>query len=395
MRIAVLGGTFNPIHSGHLNIVDAVLNNLKPDKLIVMPTGVPPHKQAKDLASDEDRLTMLNLALQEYDNVIVSDYEILGEGKSYTVLTLEHLRLIYPNDDLYFVMGSDMLLSFLNWFRPERIMELATLVGICRSESSRERDKESVKKIIAAGGRCILLDCPAVEVSSTQVRERIKKGEDISDILPPAVERYIKERGLYTMQEKYSEYRTYLEKTLSKKRYEHSLYVADEALKLARRFGADEEKCYLSGLLHDICKEISYDEQRELMERSQFEISPTEQIAPKTYHGIAASVFIKEKFGICDMDILSAIRYHTVAKGGMNLIEKILYMADLISFDRVYDDVDYIRACTYEDIDRGMYEAMKFSVNYSVEHKRTIPQSTLEAYNEYTLIELKRLSDKK
>ncbi len=193
------------------------------------------------------------------------------------------------------------------------------------------------------------------------------------------------------MTEKYLEYKTYLEKTLSQKRYEHSLYVADEALKLARRFGADEEKCYLSGLLHDICKEISYDEQRELMSRSQFEISPTERIAPKTYHGIAAAVFIKEKFGIFDEEILSAIRYHTVAKGKMSLVEKILYMADLISFDRVYDDVDYIRACTYEDIDRGMYEAMKFSVNYSVEHKRTIPQSTLEAYNEYTLIELKRI----
>ena len=184
------------------------------------------------------------------------------------------------------------------------------------------------------------------------------------------------------------------EKTLSKKRYEHSLYVADEALMLARHFGADEDKCYLSGLLHDICKEISKDSQKELMSRSQFEISKTELNAPKTYHGIAASVFIKEEFGITDPEILSAIRYHTVAKGGMSLIEKILYMADLISFDRVYKDVDYIRACTYEDIDRGMYEAMKFSVNYSVEHMRTIPQSTLDAYNEYTLIEIKRLGDK-
>lgn len=197
------------------------------------------------------------------------------------------------------------------------------------------------------------------------------------------------------MLNRFENYRAYLEANLSKKRYEHSLYVADEALKLARHFGADEEKCYISGLLHDVCKEIPASEQLKLMQKSRYDISDTEMNAPKTYHGIAASVFIEEEFGITDPDILSSIRYHTVAKGGMNLIEKILYMADLISFDRVYEDVDYIRACTYEDIDRGMYEAMKFSVNYSVEHKRTIPNSTLDAYNEYTLIELKRLEDKR
>ncbi len=394
MKIAVLGGTFNPIHNGHLNIVDAVLQSLNPDKLIIMPTGTPPHKQAKNLVSDGDRLAMLNLAVADKEKVTVSDYEILKEGKSYTVLTMEHLSTLYPNDELYFVMGSDMLFTFLNWFRPERIMQLATLVGICRDEDSREKDKESAERIIAAGGRCILINCPAVEVSSTEIRTKAQAGKDISDLVPLSVADYIKERGLYSLQSKYSEYQAYLEKTLSKKRYEHSLYVADEALKLARHFGADEEKCYLSGLLHDICKEISKDSQKELMSRSQFEISKTELNAPKTYHGIAASVFIKEEFGITDPEILSAIRYHTVAKGGMSLIEKILYMADLISFDRVYKDVDYIRACTYEDIDRGMYEAMKFSVNYSVEHMRTIPQSTLDAYNEYTLIEIKRIGDK-
>ncbi len=197
MKIAVLGGTFNPVHLGHLNIVNAVLRDLNPDKLIVMPTGTPPHKKAQDLASDEDRLAMLNLALCDFGNVTVSDYEMLNEGKSYTVLTLEHLHSLYPNDELYFVMGSDMLFSFLKWFRPERIMELATLVGICRSESSRQRDKESADKIIAAGGKCILINCPAVEVSSTEVRERIKSGEAVSDVLPQKVADYIKERGLY------------------------------------------------------------------------------------------------------------------------------------------------------------------------------------------------------
>ncbi len=395
MKIAVLGGTFNPIHNGHLNVVNSVLQSLCPDKLIIMPTGTPPHKQAKDLASDNDRIAMIKLAVKEKETVTVSDYEILKEGKSYTVLTMEHLNELYPNDELYFVMGSDMLKTFLNWYMPERIMQLATLVGICRDEDVRDEDKRSVERIIQAGGRCILINSPAVEVSSTEVRQKAKLGKDVSSLVPLSVAEYIKSNELYTVEGRYKSYQAYLEKTLSKKRFEHSVYVAAEALKLARHFGADEDKCYLSGLLHDICKEISVDEQKELMSRSQFEISQTELNAPKTYHGIAASVFIKEEFGITDPEILSAIRYHTVAKGGMNVVEKILYMADLISFDRVYKDVDYIRACTYEDIDRGMYEAMKFSLNYFVEHIRTVPASTLDAYNEYTLIEINRLKDKK
>lgn len=197
MKITVFGGTFNPIHNGHLNIVDAVLSRLCPDKLIIMPTGTPPHKQAQRLVSDGDRLTMLKLAVSDRENVEVSDYEIKKEGKSYTVLTLEHLKELYPDDELYFVMGSDMLSSFLNWYRPERIMELATLVCISRSEDEKQKDKQSAERIASVGGKCILIECEAVEVSSTEVRNLISTDSDISKLVPKSVEEYIIERGLY------------------------------------------------------------------------------------------------------------------------------------------------------------------------------------------------------
>lgn len=197
MKITVFGGTFNPIHNGHLNIVDAVLSRLCPDKLIIMPTGTPPHKQAQRLVSDDDRLTMLKLAVSDRENVEVSDYEIKKEGKSYTVLTLEHLKELYPDDELYFVMGSDMLSSFLNWYRPERIMELATLVCISRSEEEKQKDKQSAERIASVGGKCILVECEAVEVSSTEVRNLISTDSDISKLVPKSVEEYIIERGLY------------------------------------------------------------------------------------------------------------------------------------------------------------------------------------------------------
>lgn len=184
----------------------------------------------------------------------------------------------------------------------------------------------------------------------------------------------------------------YLRQNLSAKRFHHSLCVADAAKRLAEINGADPDKCYLSGLLHDICKEMPKQEQLELVMRSEYEVSEIEIRAPKTHHAIAGAVFVKERYGITDPDILTPIRWHTVGKGGMNLYEQILYMADLISDERDYKDAEFIREITYSDLTRGLYEAFKFMVKDNVKKCRLIPQATLDAYNEYTALEIARLS---
>ncbi|MCD7890050.1 MAG: nicotinate-nucleotide adenylyltransferase [Oscillospiraceae bacterium] len=386
MKIAIFGGTFNPIHNGHLNVIDNVLKELNPDKLILMPTHIPPHKAVKDLASDEARLEMCRLVASQYPSVEVSDFEIKSEGKSYTVNTMEHLHSIYPDDELYFVMGSDMLNTFLTWVKPDRIMELCTLVCVCRSESDRKQSEAKAEEIRTCGGRCNLIDCEAVEASSTEIRADLIAYNTSFGRIPESVEHYILENGLYNFDKtKYNSYREYLEGILSEKRFNHSLNVADEALKLAVLNDCDREKAYFAGLVHDICKEIPIEEQYELVLRCPLNVTEVELHAPKTYHGIAGSVFLKEHFGITDPDILSAVRYHTVAKGGMNLLEKIIYMADLISKERHYQDVEYYRDVTHKDLDLGLYEAMKFSIEDSISKTRTIPTLTLDAYNEYTL----------
>lgn len=190
-----------------------------------------------------------------------------------------------------------------------------------------------------------------------------------------------------------SEMMKYLSENLSQKRFHHSLCVADAAKRLAVTNGADPDKCYLAGLLHDICKELPKHEQLEIVLRSDFEVSDIEINAPKTHHAIAGAQFVKEKYGITDPDILTPIRWHTVGKGGMNIYEQILYMADLISADRNYKDIDYIRETTYCDLNRGLYEAFRWMIEENLIKCRLIPQSTFDAYNEYTMIELKRLRD--
>ena len=189
------------------------------------------------------------------------------------------------------------------------------------------------------------------------------------------------------------EMREFLRDNLSEKRYHHSLCVADAAKRLAEINGADPDKCYLAGLLHDICKELPKKEQRALVMRSELNVSETEINAHKTHHAVAGAVFVKEKYGITDPDILTPIRWHTVGKGGMNIYEQILYMADLISDDRNYDDIERIRDITYRDLKRGLYEAFKWMILENLEKCRVIPQTTFDAYNEYTKIELKRLED--
>ena len=185
----------------------------------------------------------------------------------------------------------------------------------------------------------------------------------------------------------------YLRQNLSEKRFRHSLNVSEAAKRLAEINGADADKAYLSGLLHDICKEMPAEEQTALMKRSDFERSDVEWGAKKTHHAVAGARFVFEKYGVSDPDILSPIRWHTVGRGGMSIYEKIIFMADLISADRTYPGAEEIRSVTYEDLDRGLYEAFKWMICENVAKKRLIPKSTFDAYNEYTAKELKRTSD--
>lgn len=196
-KTVVFGGTFNPFHFGHLKLIEETIRAVSPDRFILMPTHVPPHKIADELASDADRLEMCRLAAKHIGGIEVSDYEIKKGGKSYTFLTLEHLNRLYPDEQLYFAMGSDMLISFLRWRYPERIMELAVLVCNCRDEHERRAAETAKENIEKRGGRCILTECKPLVCSSTNVRERISQGLPIDDLVPAGIADYIKRKGLY------------------------------------------------------------------------------------------------------------------------------------------------------------------------------------------------------
>ncbi|MGN0689335.1 MAG: bis(5'-nucleosyl)-tetraphosphatase (symmetrical) YqeK [Oscillospiraceae bacterium] len=185
------------------------------------------------------------------------------------------------------------------------------------------------------------------------------------------------------------EFKIILEERLSKKRLTHSFNVADEAVKLANMWGADVEKAYVAGLLHDVCKEISRVEQRKLVEKSRKDVTAEEISVPQLWHGIAGEVYCNTDLGINDDDILNAIRYHTVARKGMSLLEEIIYLADLTSADRDYSDVDYVRKLCKKNISDAMLYALQYSITDVIEKKSVLPRHTVEAYNQYALSERK------
>lgn len=181
-------------------------------------------------------------------------------------------------------------------------------------------------------------------------------------------------------------YKSYLRENLSKKRYNHSVNVANAAVELAKRYGADPDKAYTAGLLHDIAKEMPVEQQLELVEQSQLDVSEVEKVALPLYHGIAGAELIQSLFDIYDKDIILAIRYHTVGCKDMPKLSQIVYLADLISEDRDYKDVKKMRKYAEQSLDKAMFEALRFSVKDSAEKGNTIPVCTLEAYNDFAFI---------
>ena len=196
MKIGIFGGAFNPVHNGHVQLMKSYLDYLGLEKLIIIPTAVPPHKTGAYLVSEEDRLNMLQLLAEDEPRFEVSDIEFRREGKSYTYLTLCELKKLYPDGEFYLIIGSDQYLVFNTWYKPDEILALATVCTMAREQGDLEKlyayRNENVNMKDS-----IIVEFDIFEASSTDIRRRIKEGKSIKGLVPKAVEKYIKEHKLY------------------------------------------------------------------------------------------------------------------------------------------------------------------------------------------------------
>ena len=198
MRLGIFGGAFNPIHNGHLTLAKSYQESLGLDKVLFIPTAVPPHKTSQHLAPDVHRLNMARLAVTDNDSFEVSDIEFKRQGKSYTYDTLIQLKKIYPDSQMYLIIGADQFLSFHKWYKFDGILDMVTL---CTSAREDEAEKKKIlsyaESIEQMKGKYFIADYPVVKLSSSEIRDKIKKGEDISRLVPKGVYEYILEKGLY------------------------------------------------------------------------------------------------------------------------------------------------------------------------------------------------------
>lgn len=183
----------------------------------------------------------------------------------------------------------------------------------------------------------------------------------------------------------YGAFKEILKKRLNEKRYYHSLCVADEAKRLAEKYGGDTEKAYLAGLLHDITKNASAEEHLKIFSDFGIILNEIENGAEKLWHAMSGAAYAEHILGIKDPEIIDAIRYHTTAKAGMSLLAKILYLADFTSADRDYDDVEVIRKYVNESLQKAFVYALQYSIKDLVEQARAVHLDTVAAYNQAVL----------
>lgn len=193
IKTGIFGGAFNPVHKGHVRLAEEAVKQLKLKRLLVIPTFDSPHKETK-LLPFEDRAEMCRRAFGHIEGVEISDIEVQLGGKSFTINTIRELKSRYPDEQFFLLIGGDMLFSFDKWYKYESILKEAKVCAVARDNDSFVDMMEFANEM----GRVKVLPTKAIEVSSTEIREKAAKGKDITELVPEAVAEYICEKKLYS-----------------------------------------------------------------------------------------------------------------------------------------------------------------------------------------------------
>ena len=368
-RIGIYGGSFNPPHIGHIQAAKQAVEVLNLDKLLVIPAGIAPHKDMPDnTPTPRHRLDMLRLTLADCPEIEVSDLEVNREGPSYTWETIQHLKEMYPEACLILFMGTDMFLSIDSWKNSEFILENATLGVFYRGNKGEAQAIETKKaELEAQGAKVELVQNVVIPISSTQMR-RLLAFRCAGAFLPEGVLDYIREHRLYDTRADWKnlpmdKLEQVVISLLKPNRVAHVLGCRDTAVELAKRWGADVTDAARAGILHDITKAIDGPLQLTLCEAYGKILSDFSRRYPKTLHALTGSLVAKRIFGENDA-VVSAIEHHTTGKADMNLLEKIIYVADYMEPNRDFPGVEKLRELAFTDIDA----ALKLGLEMTLEH---------------------------
>ena len=375
MRIGLYGGSFDPIHNGHLSIVRGALRSGAVDLVMVIPTVRNPFKRGKVLSAAPYRYYMVKETIEaelKDPRVIVSDVEFYMEGISYTVNTLHSITnkdkireiLIGSGVDeqkasedhtFFWLCGSDILPMFDKWYKADEIISMVSLLVASRPGDGVDIDVEKIRLNNVFGHEVPILkfDIEGVEASSSDIK---RTGDDKE--IPDTAREFIKEHALYNFKDvweavdddtanEFLDYAVELYPVLRRKRLLHTLNTGLLSAHYALIHGVDVSKALIAGELHDCAKELPEDEQRRMAQERCGDLFTDF----KLLHSPAGATMAKEKFGIEDEEILNAITYHTTGRGNMPDLDRIVYLADKVEPSRTYADLTEMRKVAEYDLE--------------------------------------------
>ena len=383
LHIGLMGGSFNPVHEGHLHLARAALESGRVDKVFFLPTGNPPHK-SDSLANKFDRLRMVELAVQGEEKMAVCREEIDRTGVIYTVDTLKRLRETYREQRFVYLIGADTLRTLHTWRSVDEVITLCDFLVLMRPGEQDEEMQRLMEAWRARGAHVDALTAEPMDISSTQIRKRVSAGRTIDALVPKAVAEYIHEHALYGNEvEMKREKMVYkLKKALDAQRFAHTLGVEETAREMAKRFGEDEDRAALAGLLHDCAKCLTLGQM--VKAAKGVELDPVMKESKALMHAVAGACMAKDIYGVEDEIVLSCIRWHTTGRSGMTRLEKIIYLADMIEPNRKpFDGLEELRALCREDLDKAMHRALLMSFEHVQRQGKTLHPDTLAALEDY------------
>ncbi len=399
-KIGIMGGTFNPVHNAHLMMAQAAYQQYHLDEVWFMPSKNPPHKDSRDIVSAEHRTRMVQSAIDPVPYFLFSDLELKREGTTYTCETMKILHDKYPKVKLYFIMGGDSLASFGTWYHPEKILKYCTILAAPRGTVSDAAVKNLCKEQgTRFHGEILPIRMNHIAIASEEIRSKVRDGGSVLAFCPENVLLYMRIHGLYGIKQDRLKLKNvnqtlldWLSATLRPGRYIHTLRVAETAAALALCHSIDPDqdgrRAELAGMLHDCGKYYTGNEMLSLCREYGIPLSRTEEKNTALIHGKLGAYLAKERYGIRDEEICSAISYHTTGKPDMTLLEKIIYVADYIEPGRNMDCKPYslsaIRKESFCDLDQALLMILTNTVVYlESDPAKEIDELTIQTYQYY------------
>ncbi|UUM19513.1 MULTISPECIES: nicotinate-nucleotide adenylyltransferase [unclassified Mycoplasma] len=360
-KIAIYGGTFDPVHKGHINVAKYVIEQLQLDELYFVPANNSPFKSKQKNVNSLHRINMLNQVLEE--KMFVSDFEIKRGGTSYTIDTLKYFNHKFSSDQLYLIIGSDHLAKLDKWREIDKIAQLAQIVVIKRTKK--------VNKINSKKYKAIILNNPLWDFSSSEFKQ------GYLDSVDDKVLDYIQEHGLYLEKIVHS--------MVSALRAKHCMNTGHFAAEMAKKFNVDARKAYIAGILHDIAKEWDVQQSREYL--LQFEPQYA-NVHEHELHQVCGYSWVKHQYKLKDRDILHAILVHTTLddRTEQNIIsplDKILFISDKISPGRRFIGVQKLRELAFQDLDQAFEKVIEYVYNYNIQKGVKFTPRQEQIYRKY------------